>query len=72
MGSAIPGYEYRQRICGLIANHFGAQYTTTCRSGIGMVCELQGDTTFVMPKYFCQDFNGFAEPKWILKIGFPM
>jgi hypothetical protein len=55
----------------LIANHFNAQYTTTCRSGIGMVCDWQGDTTFAMPKFFDRTLMDLPEPKWDFKNWIP-
>jgi lysophospholipase L1-like esterase len=48
----------------LIAKHFNAQYTTTCRSGSGMFCDWQGDTNQTIPKRFDRTFMDTAEPKW--------
>ena len=48
----------------LIANHFHAQYNTTCRSGIGIVCDWQGDTAVTLPKIFDRTLMEAPEPKW--------
>jgi len=48
----------------LIAKHFNAQYTTTCRSGSGMVCDWQGNTSFTIPKFFDRTLMELELPKW--------
>jgi len=48
----------------VIANHFNAQYTATCRSGSGMVCDWRGDTNFTIPKIFDRTLMEVPEPKW--------
>jgi hypothetical protein len=48
----------------IIARHFKAQYTTTCRSGSGMVCDWQGNTDFAIPKMFDRTLMENPEPKW--------
>ena len=47
-----------------IAEHFGAQNTTTCRSGSGMVCDWQGNVNESIPKKFDRTLMESAEPKW--------
>jgi hypothetical protein len=49
---------------GIIAAHFSAEIHATCRSGIGMVCDWQGDTTVSMPLYFGRTLMESAEPVW--------
>ena len=48
----------------LIARHFNAQYHTTCRSGIGMVCDWQGKFDISMPNYFDRTLMEREQPKW--------
>ncbi len=48
----------------IIARHFNAQYHTTCRSGIGMVCDWQGKFDVSMPHYFDRTLMERKEPKW--------
>ena len=48
----------------LIAKHFNAQYTTTCRSGAGMLCDWQGNLDQTIPKRFDRIFMDTTEPKW--------
>ncbi len=48
----------------LIARHFNAQYHTTCRSGIGIVCDWQGKFDISMPNYFDRTLMEREEPKW--------
>jgi hypothetical protein len=48
----------------LVAWHFSAQVNTTCRSGIGMVCDWRGDPEIAVPKYFVRTLMESAEPKW--------
>lgn len=47
-----------------IARHFHAQYTTTCRSGSGMVCDWQGNTGESIPKRFERTLMEANDPKW--------
>ncbi len=55
----------------LIAEHFGAQYITTCRSGGGMVCDWQGDTTLTVADRFDRTLMESPEPKWDFKKWIP-
>lgn len=48
----------------LIAKHFNAQYTTTCRSGAGMYCDWQGNTNEVISKRFDRTLMESNDPKW--------
>ena len=48
----------------LIAKHFNAQYHITARSGIGMVCDWQGNFDISMPHYFDRTLMERPEPKW--------
>jgi hypothetical protein len=48
----------------LTAQRFSASLHATCRSGIGMVCDWQGDTTVSMPLYFGRTLMESAEPVW--------
>jgi hypothetical protein len=47
-----------------IAHHFHAEYTTTCRSGSGMVCDWQGDRHQAIPIRFDRTFMDAEQPKW--------
>ncbi len=51
----------------LIAKHFNAQYTTTCRSGAGMYCDWQGNINETVPKRFDRTLMESSEPKWNFK-----
>jgi hypothetical protein len=55
----------------LIAAHFGAQYTTICRSGSGMVCDWQGNTNESVPKKFDRTLMESSGPKWDFKQWIP-
>lgn len=48
----------------LIAEHFNADYHTTCRSGSGMVCDWRGDTTVNIPNIFDRTLMESPQPKW--------
>jgi hypothetical protein len=47
-----------------IAEHFNAEYHTTCRSGSGMVCDWRGDTTVNIPNIFDRTLMESPQPKW--------
>jgi len=47
-----------------IARHYKAEYHTTSRSGIGLVCDWQGMTETSMTKYFDRTLMEKSEPKW--------
>jgi len=51
----------------IIARHFNAQYTTTCRSGAGMYCDWRGDTNEAIPRIFDRTLMEANEPKWDFK-----
>jgi hypothetical protein len=55
----------------LIAQHFQAQYHTTCRSGSGMVCDWQGKTEFSIPALFDRALMEAPTPKWNFKEWIP-
>jgi Carbohydrate esterase 2 N-terminal len=55
----------------IIARHYNAQYHTTCRSGIGMVCDWQGKFDISMPNYFDRALMEKPEPKWDFKKWIP-
>jgi len=48
----------------IIARHYKAQYHITARSGIGMVCDWQGNFNVSMPHYFDRTLMERSEPKW--------
>jgi hypothetical protein len=48
----------------IIARHYNAQYVTTCKSGIGMVCDWQGKFNVALPKYFDRTLMDSSEVKW--------
>lgn len=48
----------------LIAKHFHAQYTTTCRSGSGIVCDWQGNAAESIPARFDRTLMEVPFPKW--------
>lgn len=48
----------------VIAEHFHADYHTTCRSGSGMVCDWRGDTTVNIPNIFDRTLMESPQPKW--------
>jgi hypothetical protein len=48
----------------IIARHFNAQYTTTCRSGSGIVCDWQGNMAESIPDRFNRVFMDSREPVW--------
>ncbi|MFC1569814.1 SGNH/GDSL hydrolase family protein [bacterium] len=48
----------------VIARHFNAQYATTCRPGIGMANDWQGNLEMALPKRFDRALMDFQEPKW--------
>jgi len=55
----------------VIARHFNAQYTTTCRSGSGLYCDWQGKTEETIPKKFDRTLMETNEPKWDFKRWLP-
>ena len=55
----------------LIAKHYNAQYHTTCRSGIGMVCDWQGNFDVSLPKFFDRTLMEAEQPKWDFKKWIP-
>ena len=55
----------------LIARHFDAQYHITARSGIGMVCDWQGNFNVSMLHYFDRTLMEKPEPKWDFKKWLP-
>ena len=51
-----------------VAKYFNAQYVTTCRSGMGLVCDWQGNFDLAMPKYFDRTLMESKEPKWDFRL----
>jgi Carbohydrate esterase 2 N-terminal len=51
----------------IVARHFNARYHTTCRSGIGMACDWQGNYDFSMRYYFDRTLMENTKPKWNFK-----
>jgi hypothetical protein len=47
-----------------IADHFKADFHTTCRSGSGMVCDWRGDTTVNIPNIFNRTLMESPQPTW--------
>lgn len=54
-----------------IARHFNAQYTTTCRSGSGMVCDWQGNVEESIPVKFNHTLMDAKSPIWDFKRWIP-
>lgn len=48
----------------ITAGHFGAQYHLTARSGIGAVCDWQGDFKTSMLRFFDRTLMEAKMPKW--------
>lgn len=55
----------------LIARHFNAQYTTTCRSGGGLYCDWQGKTSETIPDRFNRTLMEAPTPTWDFKQWIP-
>lgn len=51
----------------VIARHYKAEYHTTCRSGIGMVCDWTGNYNVNLPEFFDRTLMEAKEPKWDFK-----
>jgi hypothetical protein len=60
----IPVTNIDKGFAPLIAKHYNAHYTTICRSGIGMVCDWQGNTELTIPKRYDRTLMEREEPKW--------
>ena len=54
-----------------IAEHFNADYHTTCRSGSGMVCDWRGDTAVNIPNIFDRTLMEARQPKWDYALWIP-
>jgi hypothetical protein len=54
-----------------VARHFNAQYTTTCRSGSGMVCDWQGKVEESIPVKFNHTLMDANSPIWDFKRWIP-
>jgi hypothetical protein len=48
----------------ITARHFKTDYHIICRSGIGVVCDWQGNHDFAMPKFYDRALMEKSEPKW--------
>ena len=48
----------------VVARHLKAQYHTTCRSGMGFVCDWTGNYKLAMPRHFDRTLMVEEEPKW--------
>ena len=55
----------------VIAEHFHADYHTTCRSGSGMVCDWRGDTSANIPAIFDRTLMELPQPKWVFSQWIP-
>lgn len=60
----FPVTDIDKGFASIIARHFHAQYHITARSGIGMVCNWQGNFDISMPHYFDRTLMERKEPKW--------
>jgi hypothetical protein len=60
----FPVTNIDEGFASIIAGHYNAQYHTTCRSGIGMVCDWQGKFDISMPRYYDRTLMERAGPKW--------
>jgi len=56
---------------GDVAKHYNAQYHATCRSGMGLVCDWQGNYDIAMPKWFDRTLMEREYPKWDFKNWIP-
>ena len=54
-----------------IAQHFKAQYMTTCRSGSGMVCDWKGNMRESIPARYDRTLMDTSLPKWDFKQWIP-
>ncbi len=55
----------------VVARHFEAQYHTTCRSGMGLVCDWTGNHELAMPRHFDRTLMVEEEPKWDFRTWLP-
>jgi hypothetical protein len=63
----MPVTNIDQGFAAIIARHYGAQYCTTCRPGIGLVNDWQGNKDETLPKRFDRALMDREEPKWDFK-----
>ncbi len=54
-----------------IARHYGAQYQTICRSGMGLTCDWEGKTALSMLNYYDRTLMESPEPAWNFKTWTP-
>jgi hypothetical protein len=56
---------------GVISNYFNAEYTATCRSGSGILCNWEGNFNETIPAKFDRTLMESNEPKWNFKSWIP-
>jgi len=60
----IPVTNLDQGFPVLVAKHFNAEYHITARSGIGLVCDWQGNQDIALPKWFDRTLMELETPQW--------
>lgn len=60
----FPVTDIDSGFAAIAARHFNSQYHITARSGIGTVCDWQGDFKTFMLNYFDRTLMEAPEPKW--------
>jgi hypothetical protein len=60
----MPVTNIDQGFAAVIARHFDAEYTATCRSGIGLVNDWQGHRDINLPSRFDWTLMESDQPKW--------
>lgn len=60
----MPVTNIDEGFAAVIARHFDAQYTTTCRSGIGLLSDWQGHRDINLPARFDWTLMETDQPKW--------
>lgn len=60
----MPVTNIDQGFPAMVARHFDAEYHITARSGIGLVCDWQGNRDIALPKWFDRTLMESEEPKW--------
>ena len=60
----FPVTNFDLGFAGVIAEHFNAEYSGTCRSGSGVVCDWQGKKEFSIPNLYDRTLMEAELPKW--------
>ena len=55
----------------MVADHFHAEYITTCRSGSGLFCDWRGDTSETIPTRFDRTLMEASDPPWDFRLWQP-